>query len=457
MGRFFTLLILILIVGGIIYLYPKLDWNKPVINIQLASSEVGVKPFDILLSDKGTGLKNVSVALSNKDGETVLIDKNYPPGVNADRVSINIDAKKLGIKNGPAELKVTAIDNSLLRFFSGNKTVAERKIDIDLKPPALDLMSTQNYINYGGSAMVVYKTSPDVVKSGIKIGDYFFPGYKGKFADNDVYLVFFAYPYNVPRGESIYLVAEDAAGNQKTVGVPYTLKDVVYRESKLNISDSFIENVVIPLSGETGQADHKEVFLKVNRDMRKKNEAKIRDIGSKSTDDILWQGAFHQLTNSKVEANFADHRTYIYNGEPIDQEYHLGYDLAVTKRYPIEAANSGIVAYAGDMGIYGNVVIIDHGMGVATLYGHMSSIDVKLGDRVKKKQIIGRTGQTGLAAGDHLHYGIYVNGVAVRPVEWWDDKWIKDNVLLKINQAKEEFGTKSSRNTPQQAQDQSQD
>jgi murein DD-endopeptidase MepM/ murein hydrolase activator NlpD len=456
MGRFFTLLILILIIGGIIYLYPKLDWHSPVIDIKLASDEVGVKPFDVLVSDKGTGLKNVSVVLINQDGETALVNKNYPPGVNDDRVNINIDAKKLGIKNGPAELRVTAVDNSRLRFFSGNKTVASRKINLDLIPPAADLMSTQNYINYGGSAMVVYKTSPDVVKSGVTIGNYFFPGYKGKFADDDVYLVFFAYPYNVPPGESIYLVAEDAAGNRKTVGVPYTLKDVVYRKSNLNISDNFIQNVVIPLSGETGQVDSKQVFLKVNSEMRKKNEAKIREVSSKSTDDILWQGAFHQLTNSQVEANFADERTYIYNNEPIDKEYHLGYDLAVTRRYPIEAANSGIVVYAGDMGIYGNVVIIDHGMGVATLYGHMSSIDVKVGDRVSKKQILGKTGQTGLAAGDHLHYGVYVNGVAVRPVEWWDDKWIKDNVILKIDQAKAEFGTKSFENTQQQTQEKTQ-
>ncbi|MFI5323519.1 MAG: M23 family metallopeptidase, partial [Thermodesulfobacteriota bacterium] len=375
MGRFFTLLILILIIVGILYIYPKLDWHPPVIDIKLASDEVGAKPFDVVLSDKGTGLKNVSVVLINQDGENVLLNKNYPVGVNNDTVNIVIEAKKLGIKDGPAELRVTAIDNSKLRFFSGNKTVASRKINLHLIPPSVDLMSTQNYINYGGSAMVVYKTSPGVVKSGVKIGDYFFPGYKGKFADENVYLVFFAYPYNVPRGESIYLVAEDAAGNQKTVGVPYTLKDIVYKKSKLNISDDFLHNVVIPLSGENGQVDTKQIFLNVNKDMRKKNEDKIRDISSKSTDDTLWQGAFHQLTNSKVEANFADERTYIYNNDPIDKEYHLGYDLAVTKRYPIEAANSGIVVYAGDMGIYGNTVIIDHGMGVATLYGHMSSID----------------------------------------------------------------------------------
>lgn len=444
MGRFFTLLILILIIGGAIYIYPDIEWHSPEVDIKLASDDVGVKPFDIVVSDKGKGLKNVSVGLVNESGETVLVNKNYPEGIKGDTLNINIDAKKLGIKNGPAELRVTAVDGSRLRFFSGNKTVASRKINLDLVPPAVDLLSTENYINHGGSALVIYKTSPDVVLSGIRIGDYFFPGYKGNFAEDDVYLGFFAYPYNVPAGEGITLVAEDGAGNSKSVNVPYRLKDIAYRKSNLDISSDFIENVMIPLSGQSGETDYKKIFLMVNSDMRKKNDAKIKEATSGSKDEILWKGAFHQLSNSQVQANFADERTYIFNEEAIDKQYHLGYDLAVTKRYPIEAANNGIVVYAGELGIYGNTVILDHGMGVATLYGHMSTIDVKAGEEVKKNGIIGKTGQTGLAAGDHLHYGVYVDGVAVRPVEWWDDKWINDNVMLKIDQAKAEFGTKSS-------------
>jgi murein DD-endopeptidase MepM/ murein hydrolase activator NlpD len=447
MGRFFTLLILILIIGGAVYIYPDVEWHSPEIDIKLESGDVGVKPFDIVVSDKGKGLKNVSVLLVNQDGETVVINKDYPEGVKGDTLNIKIDAKKLGIKDGPAELRVTAVDGSKLRFFSGNKTVASRNINLDLVPPAADLLSTENYINHGGSALVVYKASPDVVKSGVTIGGYFFPGFKGDFAEDDVYLVFFAYPYNVPPGEKITLVAEDGAGNTKSANVPYTLKDVAYRQSNLNISTDFIENIMKPLSGETGETDYKKVFLMVNSDLRKKNDAKIREISAGTRDKILWKGPFHQLSNSQVEANFADERTYIFNEEPIDKQYHLGYDLAVTKRYPVEAANSGVVVHAGELGIYGNTVIIDHGMGVMTLYGHMSTIDVKVGDEVKTNRIIGKTGQTGLAAGDHLHYGVYVSGVAVRPVEWWDDKWIKDNVILKIDQARSEFGTKSSENT----------
>ncbi len=170
----------------------------------------------------------------------------------------------------------------------------------------------------------------------------------------------------------------------------------------------------------------------MNSDLRKTNESRIAEVTSKASPSILWKGAFSQLSNSKVEANFADQRTYVYNGQPIDTSYHLGYDLSVTKRYPVEAANAGKVVLAEDLGIYGNTVILDHGLGLFTLYSHLSSIDVKPGDAVQARQVLGKTGETGLAGGDHLHYAVYLHGVAVLPVEWWDGKWINDNVTPKL-------------------------
>jgi murein DD-endopeptidase MepM/ murein hydrolase activator NlpD len=209
---------------------------------------------------------------------------------------------------------------------------------------------------------------------------------------------------------------------------------VKYKKSTIALSDGFLANKIVPLIEDVAarQGTPKEQFIAVNKALRKVNEDKITEVTSKATPSILWSGAFAQLSNSKVEANFADARTYTYNGEPIDTAFHLGYDLSVTKHYPIEASNSGTIAFTGDLGLYGNAVIIDHGLGLFTLYGHMSQIDVKVGDTVKKLQIIGRTGETGFAGGDHLHFGIYLDGVAVLPVEWWDSKWIEDNIAPKL-------------------------
>mgnify|MGYP003345517797 CR=1 FL=1 len=134
-------------------------------------------------------------------------------------------------------------------------------------------------------------------------------------------------------------------------------------------------------------------------------------------------------------ARFADNRTYVYQGKDVDQQVHLGFDLAVTAMIGVTAAQDGRVVHAGDLGIFGNCVIIDHGLGVQSLYGHLSSIGVKVGDTVTMGQVIGRSGTTGLALGDHLHFTMLVNGNAVNPVEWWDPKWTEDRITRKIREA----------------------
>jgi len=230
------------------------------------------------------------------------------------------------------------------------------------------------------------------------------------------------------------LVATDEAGNTREIPLAYELKNVKYKKSTIPLTDSFLHNKVAPLltEGAARQGSPKDDFVTVNKRLRKENDDRINEVTKKGTPSILWKGAFSQLSNSKVEANFADQRTYTYKGEAIDTAYHLGYDLSVTKHYPVEASNSGAVVFAGDLGIYGNTVVLDHGLGLFTLYGHLSSIDVKAGDVVTKRQGLGKTGETGLAAGDHLHFGVYLDGVAVLPVEWWDQKWIDDNITPKL-------------------------
>ncbi|HWP91638.1 MAG TPA: M23 family metallopeptidase [Thermodesulfobacteriota bacterium] len=440
--KFFYIIIIALVLGTIFYIIPQFEWHSPTVDIKLDTEYVGLRPFDVEIRDRGKGLKKVSIVLADQHGESPLFDKEYDSTVNEEKVQIKLDPKKLGIKGGPAEIRVMAEDRSRLKLFVGNKTTAVKKVTIDVTPPRIEVLSREHYINHGGSGLVIYKSSEDTAKSGVKVGNYFFPGKKGYFQDPEVYMAFFAYPYNLGADENIMVMAEDAAGNSRETSFFYRVKYVPYRKSTLDIGDDFIDRKMVPILGEEYSPGTalKEVFLKVNSDLRKKNDAQIKRIGEKSQGQILWNGAFHQLTNSKVEANFADARTYIYQGEEIDHQYHLGYDLAVTRRYPVEAANDGVVVFAGDLGIYGNAVIIDHGYGLNSLYGHLSTIEVNVGDMIQKKQIIGRTGETGLAAGDHLHYGVYIYGVPVRPVEWWDEKWINDNIMNKINEVKVEFG-----------------
>jgi murein DD-endopeptidase MepM/ murein hydrolase activator NlpD len=88
--------------------------------------------------------------------------------------------------------------------------------------------------------------------------------------------------------------------------------------------------------------------------------------------------------------------------------------------------------YAAPLGIYGNCVVIDHGYGLQSLYGHLSEIGVKEGDAVQRGQVIGKSGQTGLAGGDHIHFSMLLEGVQIDPKEWWDAHWIADHVAKRV-------------------------
>ena len=419
------------VAGTGLLLWPRFESEPPQIALSPNVDMLGVAPLEILVSDKGTGLRSLTVKLSQGGTEASLATEQFAQPAGEKKITVAL-AKAPGVKEGPAVLRIAARDASLFR---GNEAVLEKNVTIDITPPTVDLVADDRYVNFGGVGVIVYKASADTASSGVKIGGRFFPGFAGQVKDRpDHFLALFAHPYDVPADARPTLVATDKAGNTREMRIAYELKDVRYRKSTLPLSDGFLQNKVAPLLADAAarQGAAKDVFVAVNRALRKDNEDRIAAITGKATPSMLWQGAFVQLSNSKVEANFADQRTYTYGGEAIDTAYHLGYDLSVTKHYPVEVANSGKVAFAGDLGIYGGTVIVDHGLGLYTLYGHLSSIDVKEGDSVAKRQALGKTGETGLAAGDHLHYGVYLAGVAVLPVEWWDQKWIDDNITPKL-------------------------
>jgi murein DD-endopeptidase MepM/ murein hydrolase activator NlpD len=434
--RRFPVVVLLLIVvavlaGGGFYLRPRLESAPPQITVSPAVDVLGPAPLAIHVADGGTGLQSVTATLSQNGTEHSLFAERFAAPVGEKAIAVAL-AKVAGVKEGPAVLRVTARDASLWR---GNETVLEKNLTIDITPPTLELVADDRYINFGGVGAIVYKASADTVASGVKIGDYFFPGFPGQVKNRpDHLLAFFAHPYDALPEARPVLVATDKAGNTREMRLAYELKNVRYKKSTLALTDAFLQNKVAPLLADAAarQGTPKDVFVAVNRRLRKENEDRIIAVTKTATPAMLWKDAFAQLSNSKVEANFADQRTYTYGGEAIDTANHLGYDLSVTRNYPVEAANGGKVAFAGDLGIYGNTVILDHGLGLFTLYGHLSSIDVRTGDAVARRQILGKTGETGLAAGDHLHFGVYLDGVAVLPVEWWDQKWIDENILPKL-------------------------
>ena len=354
------------------------------------------------------------------------------------------------LKAGPARIVVTATRPSFLNLRQLTST-ASKDFQVRLEPPRIAVLSTHHYVNHGGAEMVVYKATPADVASGVRVGDLEYPGFPAAGAgvdgaDPSIKVAFFALLYDQPLNTPIAAFARDEAGNQAKATFVDNVFEKPFKNSRIEIDDKFMNRVVPEILEHSpelkmtapapGTPEMVAAFVRVNSDLRKINADQIAALAAKTSSKKLWQDTFVQLGNSKVEASFADHRTYFYKGKEIDQQTHLGFDLAVTEHVPVASANAGIVVNASWLGIYGNCVIIDHGLGVQSLYGHLMSFDVKVGDPVTRGQIVGRSDSTGLAGGDHLHFTLLVGGRMVNPVEWWDPHWMADRVDRKLREAR---------------------
>jgi murein DD-endopeptidase MepM/ murein hydrolase activator NlpD len=330
------------------------------------------------------------------------------------------------LQDGKAKLVVEAVSNDL----RGTETTAMSDVEINTRPLSLTVDGAQHYINQGGSELATFAVTGYFTESGVRVGQYTFRSFEFPGKPGERFAIF-AFPWDVPADTIPVVYARNPTGAEVTGRFWFKLFPKKFRTRDLEISDTFLGKVDNQID-RGGSGDLLTRFLRINGDLRKKNNATLSDLRLKTEPKILWEGPFVQLGNSKVESQFADQRSYIYNGKKVDQQMHLGFDLSVTKNVPVVAANSGKVLYASDLGIYGNCVVIDHGYGLQSIYGHLSSFDVKAGDDVKKGQTIARSGATGLAGGDHLHYSMQVDGVQVNPVEWWDAHWIHDRILSKL-------------------------
>ncbi len=346
------------------------------------------------------------------------------------------------LKAGPARLTITAARPVLYGLRTAATTVT-RELEVRLEPPQVGVVSVHHFINHGGAEFVVFRATPADVSAGVKVADVSYPAFAGSsvgIQDPAVRVAFFALAHDQDLNAPVVVFARDPAGNEVTSPVDRRQFPKPFAKSRLDIDEAFLQRVVPTIAQNTPGAgidtsDLLQGFLRINNELRQQNNQAIAALAVRARPEMMWRESFSQLGNTAVESRFADYRTYFHKGREIDRQVHLGFDLASLQHAQVPASNRGVVIFANYLGIYGNCVILDHGLGVQSLYAHLSTIDVKEGGAVEKGQVLGRTGVTGLAGGDHLHFTMLVNGVAVNPVEWWDAHWLEDRVFRKIREA----------------------
>jgi len=330
---------------------------------------------------------------------------------------------------GKARLVVEAVSNDL----RGATDTASCDVNVVLTAPRAVPDDSQHYVNQGGMELVAFTTSGNWNEAGVKVGQYSFRSFPLPGKGPDQRFAMFAYPWDLEASLTPLVFARNVAGVEATSHFSFKLFPKKFRVRDFPIDDALMQKLVDSVDPTGALAPGKDLvsrFLYINGEMRRKNNQQLADLRLKTEEKILWDGPF--LHWGKEEADFADVRNYIYHGQKIDQQVHLGFDLSDVQNGPVSAANDGRVVWAADLGIYGNCIVVDHGYALQSIYGHLREIDVKPGDMVKKGQKMGIAGQTGLAGGVHVHFSMQIDGVQTSPREWWDEHWIKDRILSKL-------------------------
>lgn len=421
----------------------QLEGQKPEIIFEQDSTYIG-KSHDFLISlaDAKSGLRKIWVAMIQNGKEVVLAEQDFPSAgifrggkIKSKSLSIPFEPGAHKFSDGKAVLRLAVWDYSWRGWWQGNQVYLEKNLIIDTQPPKIEMISTVHNLAQGGAGLVIYRTSENCPLTGVQVGDNFFPAYGGYYKDPLIQLAFIGLGYQQGPETPIWIKAVDEAQNSVRTGVKHYIRKKMFKKDNIELSDRFL-NAKVPEFANTIALDSSgsllDKFLKINRDLRQANYQQISELAHTTAANRYWEGRFLRLPGAAKQAGFADHRTYKYNGKIVDRQVHLGLDLASVSHAPVPAANSGIVAFSGSLGIYGNTVLIDHGFGLFSMYAHLSHSDVSKGQAVSKGDILGRTGSTGLAGGDHLHFSILVHNTFVNPIEWWDAAWIENNILSKI-------------------------
>lgn len=446
--------ILAAVAAGGIFLRRELTLPPPAtVEISADKPGIGAKTMiTIRAAEPVLGLDRVTVSVDGAGFQKkVIVDQQPTPAagdVDAPPAPLSL-VVELGrdvtpeIKPGALTLEVT-VQGRGTRLRQPPPVVVQKNFDVKLDPPALAATSQFIHPSQGGAEAVVYEVGPGSVRDGVKVGDWVFAGSPLPGGAPSQRLVLFAVPYDFEGSEDdakakILLFAEDALGNRAEARFIHKFFPRPMGRDVIELKESFMQKVTGEVYSRTPELTKKgqlvEDYLQLNGDLRRQNMRELLELSKKSKPQFLWSQTFVPMQNAAVKGSFADRRSYTVDGKQVDTQDHLGFDLASVERAPVQASNAGLVVLARYFGIFGNAVVIDHGYGLMTLYAHLSTIGVHDGDSVTLGQEIGKTGATGLAGGDHLHFTTVLHGLPVNPIEWWDGHWIQDRLKLKLQDA----------------------
>jgi len=438
----------VIVIGGVIAAAALLLWlfrlgAAPDISLATDYPALGAATRVLArFTARGPGLTTVRLELQQGGRTVVLAEEHFPAaGLFGSGTRSAELAATAGYKTQPWLAAGEAVLRASAERATGplrhrRQSVMERGVAVRRGSPRLELLSRQHYLRQGGSGVVVFRTGETTTRSGVRAGDAESVSFAKPGGAAGERFALFGVPWRLANPYQVVLFAADDAGHRVERPFVDRFRARPPGRDTINLTDDFFARVVPAILASTPDfapsGSPLEQFLAINGRLREASLRRLVEIAFSSQEFVAWSGPFLQMPGTERRASFAEERTYRYQGRLVDRQTHLGLDLASVAGAPVPAANAGTVAFAGWLGIYGNTVVIDHGYGLASLYGHLSSLAVAQGTKVQSGQTLGTSGTSGLAGGDHLHFEILVQGRSVDPIEWLDGKWIRDNLSSKL-------------------------
>ena len=445
----YIIIAIIIGLGAFVFLSPTFEKNSPKVSLENEIFWNLKSPLKVKFTDDNEIASYVITYSDNNNAEIKLDTKTLDNSKGS--IDLNILAPKIDLtsKTQDVKLKLEVYDTSKWNFFMGNKTTKNITVKVDKKSPVANVLSNSYLLKRGGSAAVVVEVKDDNLKdkyiSFNTNAERFelFPFYKKNF-----YVAIITWPIDIKTFERVNLIAIDHAKNKTVTKVPLYIKEFKTKIDNIKISDKFINKVsknVLTKSGYDIPSSPEQIFVKENKELRKRNidtiKSETRNMNTEKVSKFNIK-AFKQLPSSMTFAGFGERRHYTYKGKKIDEAWHLGMDWASVKKAKIFTTNAGKVIFKDYLGIYGDTIIIDHKFGLGTLYAHTSRSVVEVNQNLKAGAYIANTGSSGAVFGDHLHFGVLVQGIEVNPTEWLSRYWVRENITKIINNAMKEIDTK---------------
>ena len=443
-----TVLLLLLLLGAggyFVWTSPRFERIKPTIMAPKIVYAGQKKPLKVILQDN-QALGQYQAFFSDGSRNIIVASGRFDMPMRKTEIIIPFPSQ-MEESEGHWRLTIIVKDKSLWNYIGENTAVSTVDVVADTRPPDVKILAKSETMARGGSALIIFEAKDAnlneayVLSGGIKFRATPYRK-KGYFA------TLIAWPFQ-KKSNQIFVVATDIAHNKTSKKVTFPKVRRHYKVSQIVVSDRFLEGKIVEVASKDPKASKIKGKLRrfkaVNETMRIHNEKRIHALARKLTPKVIehWKvQPFYPLKNAKLVADFGDERHYFYKDKSreISRSYHVGYDFASTRHAAIVSSNSGRVVYAARNGIYGKMPMIDHGFGLYTLYGHCSRVLVEEGEEVEAGQVIAKTGTTGLALGDHLHFGILVQGVEVWPMDWMKGNWIRKNIDKVFQKADKRIG-----------------